>query len=428
MAVLRSQRNWLARLIVVSRFALAPVVLFLAALSIAGHADAANDFGPRPYIRLGVGRSEFLSPGGSPGLRLDNPSGQPFVNATIGYDLSKYWGVEFSLDYVKTGIRNTSGAQLGNYLSLAGIGQIRLRYPMYNGRFVPYGLLGGGNGWAYFSSRKDFNFPIGGRGYSAVGVAAVGAEYFIYRNIAMGLEFKDFFHYRPDLSVNNQPQAINADQIAIMFGTRVYFDGPDTGPKGSNVNLPPAKDSDAFRFYVPLRGGVAFFTDRNKLKNNGIVMDSMSGPLLMSGLGANFNRYWGGEFAFEYGVGQLRDNNDIKITGYPVWTMLLLGRLRYPVMEDRLVPYAVLGGGLGWAETGDRNEPLTVSGFQSAQQHTFVGAAGVGVDYFVQDDVALTLEARDTFRFQTDVSLNGTPLKLDPSFLSLTAGIRLFFP
>lgn len=406
-------------------------LVFLAVLlSLVGSASAqaANDFGPRPYIRVGGGRSVFWSPNGSPGLHLDNPSGQPYVNAAVGWDLSKYWGVEFSLDYVKTGLRDSSGGQLGNYLSLAGIGQIRVRYPLDDGRFVPYGFIGGGNGWAYFSSRKNFTFPIGGRGWSPVGVIGVGGEYFIYRNIAMGLEAKDFFQYRPDLSVNNHPQEINADQLALMFSTRVYFDSPDTGPKGSNANLPPAKDSDKFRFYVPLRGGAAVFTDRNKLAGNGLTIDSVSGPMLSSGFGANFDRYWGAEFGFEYGVGQIRGTDDIKITGYPVWTMLLLGRLRYPVLNDQLVPYVIFGGGLGWAETGDRNEPLSISGFESAQQHTFVGAAGVGVDYFVQDDVALTLETRSTFNFQTDVTYKGVPLKLDPSYISFTGGIRLFFP
>jgi len=388
---------------------------------------AGKKFGARPYLRVGLGRSLFLSPAGSPGVRLDNPSGQPFVNATAGFDLSKYWGIEFALDYVKTGITDPNGAQLGNFLTLAGIGQIRFRYPLYNGRLVPYGLIGGGEGWGYFSSRKNYTFPIGGRGWSPVGVVGAGAEYFIYRNIAMGLEAKGFFPYRVGLSVNHKAQAINADQIAMFFGTRVYFDGPDTGPEGSNVNLPPAKDSDAFRYYVALRGGVALFTDREKLEAEGITIDTVSGPLLSAGFGANFTRYLGGEFDFEYGVSQLRGADDIKITGYPVWTMLAMARVRYPMLEDRFVPYVILGGGLGWAETGDRNEPLTVSGFSSPQQHSFVGAAGVGFDYFVQDDVALTVETRDTFNFQTDVELNGKPLVLDPSFVSLTAGIRLFF-
>ncbi len=293
---------------------------------------------------------------------------------------------------------------------------------------MPYALFGGGNGWGYFSSRKNFTFPIGGRGWSPVGVFAVGGEYFIYRNIAMGLEAKDFFQYRIDLSINHRQQAIDADQVALFFSTRVYFDRPDTGPKGSNVALPPAKDSDAFRTYAAVRGGVALFTDRNKLKGDGITIDGVSSPLLSAGFGANFTRYLGGELDFEYGVGQLRGADDIKITGYPVWTMLAMARLRYPVLEDRLVPYVIFGGGAGWAETGDRDETLSVSGFNSAQQHSFVGAAGAGLDYFVQDDLAFTVEARDTFNFQTDVQLNGRPLKLDPTFVSLTAGIRLFFP
>lgn len=406
--------------------ALLPIAWLILA-GTASNAEAARDFGARPYFRIGLGRSLFLDPH-SAGLSLDNPSGQPYVNATAGFDLSKYWGIEFSLDYAKTGIRDGNGGQLGNFLTLAGIGEIRVRYPLEDGRLVPYALFGGGDGWGYFSSRKDYTYPIGGRGWSLVGVFGAGAEYFIARNIAMGFEAKDFYAYRINLSVNHQEQPINADQIAMFLNTRVYLDGPGTGPKGANRNLPPAKDSDEFRYYLAVRGGTAFFTDRNKLAGDGLTIDNVSGPLLSAGFGANFDRYFGGELDFEYGVSQIRGSDRVKITGYPVWTMLALGRFRYPVLGDKLVPYVLLGGGLGWAETGDRNEPLSVSQFESAQQHSLVGAAGVGLDYFVQDDLAFTVEARDTFGFQTDVTYRGKSLKLDPSFVSTTAGIRLFFP
>jgi hypothetical protein len=57
-----------------------------------------------------------------------------------------------------------------------------------------------------------------------------------------------------------------------------------------------------------------------------------------------------------------------------------------------------------------------------------VGTAGVGLDYFVQGDVAITVEVRDTFNFSTDMTLNGQPLKLHPDFIWFSGGFRIFFP
>jgi len=401
-------------------------LVLLAAVGASTVAWAGNDFGARPYFRLGLGRSLFLSPDSGP-LHIISPSGQPLADVTVGWDLSKYWGVEFSVDYDKTDLTSPSLGTLGDFSTIAGIAAIRLRYPSPSGRFVPYAILGGGYGLGDFSGRKNFTYPVGGRGWSPVGVVGVGGEYFVYRNIAMGLEARDFFAFSPDLTVAGMKQAVNADAIGLLASMRVYIDSPGTGPKGFTKNLPPAMDSDKFRPYVVVRGGQAVFTNTSKLSGNGITIDSTSGPLLSGAFGANFSRYWGGELAFEYTRSQLRTPGGYKITGYPVWTMLALIRLRYPMVEDRVVPYLIFGGGAGWAETGDRDVPKSEINFVSSQQKTFVGAAGVGLDYFLQDNVALNFEIRDTFGFQTDVSLNGVPLKLDPSFVSFTGGIRVFF-
>jgi opacity protein-like surface antigen len=402
---------------------------FMATLLAATDARAGKDFGPVSYFRMALGRELFVSPGGSPGLELQNPSGQPDVDLLFGVDLSKYWGLEFAVNYVKTDLRATGDGKLGDFSTISGILQARLRYPMHNDRFVPYALFGAGYGFGDFSGRTDpMTFPIGGRSWSSQGILGGGAEYFIYRNLAFGLELRDTFLFRPELTVNGQQQAINADSVALTAGLRVYFDSPRSGKPGVNAHLPPAVDTAKFRPYIMVRGGQALFTDTNALKSSNIVIDSTSGPLLSGGFGANFSRYWGAEFAFEYARAQIRNpTNNVKISGYPVWTMLGFARLRYPTEHDKVVPYLSLGAGLGWAEKGDPDIPETVSGFHSPQQTTFVGAAAVGVDYFVQDDVALTLEARDTFNFATDVSLNGVPLKLHPDFVSFSAGIRVFF-
>jgi outer membrane protein W len=404
---------------------------FCGALALAAPAHAGNYFGARPYVRLGLGQSIYFSNESAPGINLLSPSAQEIVDLTFGADLSKYWGVEFDVDYNKTDIRSTSQGTLGDFSTLSAAALLRLRYPLLNGKFVPYGVFGGGFGLSDFSGRKNFTFPIGGRDSAPMAVIGGGAEYFIAHNMAAGLDLRDFFLYRPKLTINGQDQSLNADSLGIMASLRIYFDGPNSGPRPAAgvapAVLPPAKDSDKFRMYVNVRGGKGVFTSTDNAKSLNVVMDSGSGPLLSAGLGANFSRYWGAELAMEYTRAQLRDNTGMKITGYPIWTMLALARLRYPVMEDRLVPYVIFGGGAGWSETGDRDVPQTQFDFTSSQQKHFVGAAGVGVDYFLQDNVALTFETRDTFGFKTDIAVNGVPGKLDPSFVSFTGGLRIFF-
>jgi hypothetical protein len=87
----------------------------------------------------------------------------------------------------------------------------------------------------------------------------------------------------------------------------------------------------------------------------------------------------------------------------------------------------VVGGGLGFAQTGDPNVPLSQSGFGSKHNVGTVAAAGLGFDYFLEHNIALNVETRDTFLFDADVSLNGRPMKLDASFVSFTGGLRIFF-
>lgn len=410
------------------RFALLGFCTALAAGVAAGDAFAGERFFTRPYVRVGLGQNFYLSPSDQPSVELQSPAGQPFGDILIGADLSKYWGLEFGFDYVKTDIDQKGGGKLGDFSTASGFIQARMRYPLEDERLVPYLILGAGYGLGEFSGRKNFTFPIGGRGWSGYGIFGGGLDYFIYRNIALGFELKDQFWYRPELTINGTSQEINADAIAATFGLRAYFDKPGRKAPGHfNEIVPPSRDSDKFRTYVMIRGGKAIYTDPDKLKGAGVALESSSGPMIAGGFGANFSRYWGAELAFEYARAQVISPTMGKVTGYPVWTILGLVRMRYPLAEGKFVPYVVLGGGAGMSEEGDNDIPQTQSGFNGSRQTTLVGAAGAGFDYFVQDNVALTFEIRDTFSFETDVTLNGTPLMLDLGYVSFTGGLRIFF-
>ena len=155
-----------------------------------------------------------------------------------------------------------------------------------------------------------------------------------------------------------------------------------------------------------------------------------------AGFGVDFSRHWGVEFAAE-GLPERLEASLLETTlstpgqgevvEYAVWTNILQARFRYPLLNGRLVPYAVAGGGLGFTEFNDRRQPVGQNGVNSGFDTSFVAAAGLGMEYFVAKNIAIGIQAKHIFMFDADITVNNQPaaLQLDPLFLTL--GLRAFF-
>jgi hypothetical protein len=52
----------------------------------------------------------------------------------------------------------------------------------------------------------------------------------------------------------------------------------------------------------------------------------------------------------------------------------------------------------------------------------------LALEFFVEKNVAFGIELKYTTFFDTDIEVNGQPATLSPEFVSLTAGICIFFP
>lgn len=391
---------------------------------------AGNSADIRPYLqpRLGFENSfhHYTEPDAVSDSRLDSPSEEPHIGATLGADLGRYWGVEFAYDYIKTNLLEASGQKAGDYAATTLLGQLRFRYPLLQDRLVPYLVAGGGIGIGEFSGREDFSFTGGGSDTVPLGVIGGGAEYFVVDNIALGIEAKYYFGFHPEISVSAEQRELTLDAVGVTANMRVYLDQLATGKYAWLGERRPARDSDALRGYLGFRGGVAFLTDPDAVPE--AAFDDNSGPWASASIGMNFNKHWGAELAFDYGRTQLQSPTLGKITGYPIWTIAVLGRFRYPLLNDKLSPYLLAGPGLGFGETGDRDQPLSVTGFSGGQDSSIVAIFGAGVDYFIGDNVTFNLEIKRAAFFDTDVKIDGQPKTLSPEFVSLAAGIRVFFP
>jgi opacity protein-like surface antigen len=379
----------------------------------------------RPYLELRIGKDTFTEPDSIQGLELDNHTRNPSAGMSVGVDLGRHVGVEAALDYNKTSLQQSSGVKAGDYSVTRALAQVRLRYPLWNDRLVPFLLAGGGVGLGEFSGREDFTFSGGGSGLDILGVVGGGFDYFLVDNVALSLQAKYFFDFNPDFRVDGQSRTLTADSVDLTAGLRVYLDHLGRFSEGGGPEV-PATDSDRFRGYLAFRGGRGFFTNRSTAA--GVEIDEVSGLLGEGAIGLNFNHNWGAEFAVNYSRAQLESPPLGDITGYPVFTCALLGRYRYPLLDGRVVPYVVAGGGIGFGEIGDRDQPFAVTQFGGDRDSSAVAALGGGVDYFIEDNVSVGIEAKYTTLFETDVTVAGVPATLSPEFVSLTAGLRIYYP
>lgn len=131
------------------------------------------------------------------GLRGQDTNPQAGVHdawgASIGANLGKYWGLELSADTFERRVERGGGPSLGEYGVLALVPQLRLRYPLFGDRLVPYVIGGVGLGLTSFNDRKPAAFGVSIQNKDSstlVGTVGGGLEYFIADNIAVGVEVK----------------------------------------------------------------------------------------------------------------------------------------------------------------------------------------------------------------------------------------------
>lgn len=408
--------------------ALGAVVAGAAAFLCAGPTQAEDGDAFRPYMHFRVGQAFLTRPGAAGDLTLDSPSDEPPLGLSVGADINRYVGAELAVDYYETPLKTAGGAgRVGEIGMWTILGQARFRYPLWDGRFVPYALVGAGVGLSEFNDRNPLNADLavnGGLETSLVGVGGLGAEYFVLDNVAIGAEARYIAPFGGKVTRAGTGRDLDLDTVLVTAGMRVYLDA--LGDRSvAEPAVRGAKDSDALRGYLGLRGGAALFTNQG---GGGIGVADRAG---LSGgvvVGTNLNRYLGFELASEYSEISIERAGVGDAGEFSLWTALAQARLRYPMMEDRLVPYVLAGAGLGFSEFNDRSTPVATSGVTGTTRTTVVGTAGLGVEYFLAGNLAVGVEAKHVFGFNGKVGVDGAGRSVPLDFVSVSAGLRIFFP
>lgn len=381
----------------------------------------------RPYVLIGAGGAYFADPEGDARIELDNPSEYPFPQGAIGANLNRYLGLEFAINYVETpldepGVTGRGSKGIGEYSMWSLLSQARLRYPLMDDRLVPYAVLGAGLGIAEFNDRADFDIDFAGsQDTSPIAAAGLGLEYFVAHNIALGVEAKHIFLFNTDVTVDGQTRKLSLDQTVLSAGLRLFLD--DAGDE--DMSHRPA-DRDGLRGYLIFRTGAAFLTSPDSPPL--LETDSPTRVGFGVGGGLNIDKHWGAEVVGEYYEPGLDAPGMGNVAELALWTILGHVRYRYPIWNDRLVPYAVAGGGAGFAQINDRRQSTAAFPIKQTTTVSAIGSTGVGLEYFLTDNIAAGLETRYLFGFNRDVEVGGTTADMSNDTVLLTAGLRVLFP
>src|SRR5262245_30576125 len=143
-------------------------------------------------------------------------------------------------------------------------------------------------------------------------------------------------------------------------------------------------------------------------------------------LGADLTKHWGLELAMDdY---ELLLDTDVagKVGELDLRTFMPQVRLRYPLMGNRLVPYAIAGVGVLLSQVNDTTAPVTWRGGLS--QVRPAGAMGVGIEYFLTDDIALGTEGKYVIAGDGHYTARGESHDLSLTAAMWTFGLRMYYP
>lgn len=313
---------------------------------------------------------------------------------SLGFNFDRHWGLELSSDVFERDVEK-GGRRLGEYGVVALVPQVRARYPLLNDRLVPYVVAGVGVAVTDFNDRKQLA-PPGPRVESShanvlAGTLGAGIEYYFADNLAAGVELKYLFADDPSFNIGGTRHTQQVSGLFTTVGLRVLV--PELRPPA------PAPDEIApARLYIGARIGTAISTDTNAFSNAEIRPEPPAyfghgNQFFGAVLGMDFGRHWGVELAADGYEVILATPTFGSLTEQALVHLIPQLRVRYPLLDGRVVPYALGGVGLSYAEINDRKRPSSDGDIQSST-YGVAAAVGAGIEYFVASNVALGLETR----------------------------------
>ncbi len=375
-------------------------------------ANAEDSARVRPYLRFSSGDIEPL-------WDVDD-----HWSLGLGMNFNRYLGAELAFDYYLKDWGKPEA--VGEASSFHLIPELRLRYPLFRDRLVPYFIAGAGASWI---QGKDvysaaFNQAVSLQGYSYSFAIGGGVEYFIADNVTFDLEGRYLWVNPIQGSVNGQSQSVDLSAPLFTFGLRVYFVENEPQPLASKETAPVS------RLYFGVRAGVDFLTDDHwvggvKLQPEQAAwgnVASQSGGLL---LGVDLGRNFGVEVTGDHVNHVVEVDGLGNVAEYGQGWVLANLRLRFPA--GRWAPYLYAGAGVVYGEFKDYQSAGAGLTLQGGGLSPAMNVGG-GVEYFITRNFSLHAEARWAYTWNQAFGIENYLPKTtgDYSLVSATVGFRVY--
>ena len=140
-------------------------------------------------------------------------------------DFGRHLGVELAADGYEIVLATADRGSLTEVAVMHLVPQLRVRYPLLDGRVVPYALGGVGAGYVERNDRKGSGIGVDIE-TSTWGVAAAvgaGVEYFVASNIALGLETRYLTNRGHTVKIGTRESTGHYDAVTFALTLRVFL-------------------------------------------------------------------------------------------------------------------------------------------------------------------------------------------------------------
>ena len=227
------------------------VGLALAGVLGIGSSAAAQDTDQlRGYLQARAGLFVLTDPKFINGVEADRI--QDAYGVSVGVNLNRYFGVEIAGDMYEPAIQFSGGNAAGlsgdiaEYKVWTLIPQVRLRYPLLDGRLTPYVLGGVGVSFVQLNDRKPpaYGIALSGSNASVAVAVGLGIEYFLLNNLTVGVEAKYLYAGEHDLRVGSLSGKANPSALLTTIGFRVLWPEATAPDRPAPAVSPPDPDLD----------------------------------------------------------------------------------------------------------------------------------------------------------------------------------------
>jgi outer membrane protein W len=347
------------------------------------------------------------------------------------YNINDYWGFEIQGHGTEPDVRSDTYGKIKEFSNITIVGAARFRYPLGDDRrLVPFVTFGVGGSLNEVNDSGNSRVHLSADRASLVGALALGFDYFLADDVAIGATMHTFIYPNVDteLTIRDQANRIvvhdesseNLTSIAALAHLRVFFGQSDAQPGGRRLFLAEHGpfDTDEIRGYFYLTGG------HTELFSDDFAGDvTMAAPgdfnaTLGGGLGVNLSKNWGAEIQLVNSEPNINLSGIGKFAEMSNFSVIPMVRFRWPLWGGRLVAFARAGIGVAFNTISDARTDLDQFGINHAVRAPSVDIEGtalassvaIGAEYFLNRHLSfgVAVPAYIFPDFDTSVRYNST--------------------